>query len=81
MVWWHQADLIFIICFHCIITTYWPLVADQSVISEDSIFLNQVVSDEIRQRELLMDDEEEDFLDECLVNPTGWKIKIHFEKD
>ena len=51
------------------------------MISEDSIFLNQVVSDEIRQRELLMDDEEEDFLDECLVNPTGWKIKIHFETD
>ena len=46
------------------------------MISEDSIFLNQVVSDEIRQRELLMDDEEEDFLDECLVNPTGWKINI-----
>ena len=51
------------------------------MISEDSIFLNQVVSDEIRQRELLMDDEEEDFLDECLVNPTGCKIKIHFETD
>lgn len=30
-----------------------------------------MVTDEIRQRDLLIDDEEEDFLDECIVNPTG----------
>ena len=36
------------------------------------ISFEQVVSDEGRQRDLLMDDEEEDFLDECIVNPTGW---------
>ena len=31
----------------------------------------KVISDEMKQRELLMDDEEEDFLDECIVNPSG----------
>ena len=31
----------------------------------------KVINDEIRQRELLLDDEEEDFLDECIVNPSG----------
>ena len=31
----------------------------------------QVINDEMKQRELLMEDEEEDFLDECIVNPTG----------
>ena len=31
----------------------------------------KVITDEMKQRELLMDDEEEDFLDECIVNPSG----------
>ena len=33
--------------------------------------LFQIVCDESRQRDLFLDDEEEDFLDECIVNPTG----------
>ena len=31
----------------------------------------KVINDEMKQRELLMADEEEDFLDECIVNPSG----------
>ena len=33
--------------------------------------MNEVVTDEVRQRELLQEDEEEDFLDEAIVNPNG----------
>ena len=33
--------------------------------------MNKVVTDEVRQRELLQEDEEEDFLDEAIVNPEG----------
>ena len=36
-----------------------------------SNFYLQIVTEEIRQRDLMIDDEEEDFLDECTVNPTG----------
>ena len=32
--------------------------------------------DESRQRDLFLDDEEEDFLDECIVNPTGLDLII-----
>ena len=31
----------------------------------------QVVQDEVRQRDLVLEDEEEDFLDEATVNPEG----------
>ena len=41
------------------------------LISEDAVFMNEVVADETRQRELLQEDEEEDFLDEAIVNPEG----------
>merc|ERR1719300_799996 len=41
------------------------------IIKENEAIMAEVVSDEGRQRDLLMDDEEEDFLDECIVNPTG----------
>ena len=41
------------------------------MINEDAVIMNEVVTDEIRQRELLQEDEEEDFLDEAIVNPEG----------
>lgn len=39
--------------------------------SEDAVIMNEVVTDEVRQRELLQEDEEEDFLDEATVNVEG----------
>ena len=41
------------------------------IIHEDAVIMNEVVTDEVRQRELLQEDEEEDFLDEAIVNPNG----------
>ena len=39
----------------------------------------KVISDEMKQRELLMDDEEEDFLDECIGQP--YCSADHYEID
>ena len=33
--------------------------------------INEAVIDEVRQRELLQEDEDEDFMDETTVNPDG----------
>lgn len=41
------------------------------IIQADAVIMNEVVTDEFRQRELLQEDEEEDFLDEAIVNPNG----------
>ena len=67
-------------CFYGLIVfteskSYWPLVAYgwerlQHFQSKMTSSL-KVITDEMKQRELLMDDEEEDFLDECIVNPSG----------
>ena len=50
---------------------WWHLYCHYQQFKVKSNFYLQIVTEEIRQRDLMIDDEEEDFLDECTVNPTG----------